>query len=177
LGTVFQLTLSMSGWTENVLYSFQGGSDGSLPDGGLLFDQSGNLYGTTSDYGSGGGGTAFELTPSNGSWTLNAVYGFSGTSGNGCGPKGALLMDGAGSLYGTTYCDGANNAGSVFKLTYSGGSWTYTSLYDFIGGSDGGYPISNVVSDANGNLYGTTSAGGTGSACSGGCGVVWEITP
>jgi hypothetical protein len=62
-------------------------------------------------------------------------------------------------------------------LTHSGGQWTYTSLHDFTGGSDGGFPISNLVFDASGNLYGTASAGGTGSACYGGCGLIFEIAP
>ena len=65
----------------------------------------------------------------------------------------------------------------MFKLSPGHGGWTYTSLHDFTGATDGGYPLSQVVMDANGNLYGTTSAGGTGSECSGGCGVVWQITP
>ena len=104
------------------------------------------------------------------SWTVNTLYSFAGTAGNRCGPRATLVMDGAGNLYGTTYCDGANNAGSVFKLTYPG--WTYTSLHDFTGGSDGGNPYSNVVFDSSGNLYGTASTGG-----SQGVGVVWEITP
>ena len=82
----------------------------------------------------------------------------------------------AGNLYGTTYCDGANNLGNVFKLTRSGNSWAYTSLHDFTGGSDGANPISNVGFDANGNLYGTASVGGTGCRY-GNCGVVWEIMP
>jgi uncharacterized repeat protein (TIGR03803 family) len=99
------------------------------------------------------------------------VYSFTGPAGE-CGPQGTLVMDGAANLYGTTYCDGANNAGSVFKLTPSNGSWTYTSLYDFTGGNDGANPVSNVVLDGSGNLYGTSSAGG-----SQGYGVVWEIAP
>src|SRR5208282_218554 len=87
--------------------------------------------------------------------------------------RGAISSwTGLANLYGTTVCDGANNAGSVFKLTPSGNSWTYTSLHDFTGGSDGGKPYCNVVLDANGNLYGTASVGGTQ-----GVGVVWEITP
>ena len=81
-------------------------------------------------------------------------------------------MDQAGNLYGTTACDGANGFGSVFKLTFSNGAWTYTSLHDFTDGSDGGFPYSNVVFDANGNLYGTASGGGEYAA-----GVVFEITP
>ena len=81
-------------------------------------------------------------------------------------------------MYGTTYGDGAYGAGNVFKLTYSNGSWTYSSLHDFTGGADGGDPISQVTLDGVGNLYGTTTIGGTVTAtCPGGCGVVWEITP
>jgi uncharacterized repeat protein (TIGR03803 family) len=81
-------------------------------------------------------------------------------------------MDGEGSLYGTTYCDGAHSQGSVFKLTHINGGWTFTSVYSFTGLSDGEWPSSNVVIDANGNLYGTASQGGAY-----GYGVVWEITP
>ena len=163
-GTVFQLTPSGSGWTENVLYTFQDGNDGAFPDGGLIFDQSGNLYGTTLFDGKDGGGTVFKLTPSNGSWTYSLVYSFTGSE----GPAANLAMDGAGNLYGTTYLDGAYGQGSVFKLTRSGGSWTYTSLHDFTGGGDDGQPVSNVTFDANGNLYGTSYLA---------YGVVWEITP
>lgn len=82
------------------------------------------------------------------------------------------MMDSSGNLLGTTKCDGANGFGNVFKLTNTGSGWTYTSLHDFTGQSDGGYPISNVSIDGSGNLYGTASTGG-----SQGVGVVWEITP
>jgi hypothetical protein len=107
------------------------------------------------------------------------LYSFSGTSGTGCGPLASLAMDQAGDLYGTTNCDGAYGYGNVFELVQSNGSWTYKDLYDFTGGSDGGNPISNVIFDANGNLYGTASAGGnmSGPCAPNGCGVVWEITP
>ena len=169
-GTVYQLTPSGSGWTENVLYNFQNGGDGDYPTAGLIFDPSGNLYGSTSNGGSGGGGTVFKLTLSGGSWTYSLVYSFTGSVDDTCGPWGTLVMDGAGNLYGTTYCDGANGAGNIFKLTPEGGGWTYTSLHDF-GGSDGIYPYCSVVFDASGNLYGTTPFGGAY-----GHGVVWEIT-
>jgi len=124
--------------------------------------------------GSGGGGTVFKLTPSSGSWTYSLVYSFTGghPGYGGAGPIANLAIDGAGNLYGTTAADGAYDVGTVFKLTPSGGSWTYTSLHDFTGGSDGGYPESNVTFDANGNLYGTASEGGSQRV-----GVVWEITP
>jgi len=171
-GTVFQLTPSGSGWMENQIYVFQRGNDGGNPLAGVIFDSSGSLYGATISYGTGGGGTAFELTPSDGSWALTILHGFVG--GNECGgPQyGSLVMDQAGNLYGTTYCDGANNAGSVFKLTPSGGTWMYTSLHDFTGSNDGGHPVGGVTLDSNGNLYGTASVGGKYNG-----GVIWEITP
>jgi uncharacterized repeat protein (TIGR03803 family) len=173
-GAVFQLVHSAgSGWTESLLYSFSNGSDGSFPVAGLISDGSGNLYGATSDGGTGGQGTVFELTPVNGSWTYSVLYSLVAPPGGfQCGPWGTLFMDGAGNLYGTTRCNGANNLGTVFKLTHSGGGWTYASLHDFTGGDDGAYPYCNVILDANGNLYGTASAGG-----SQGFGVIWEITP
>ena len=149
---------------------FRSGND---PWAGLIIDPSGNLYGTTTGGGSGSGGTVFELTPANVGWTFKTLYSFSG---NGGGPSDKLVMDAAGNLYGTTYIDGAYGYGTVFKLTPSNGGWTYTSLHDFTGGSDGANPISSLVFDANGNLYGTASQGGTGN-CPGGCGVVFEITP
>jgi uncharacterized repeat protein (TIGR03803 family) len=169
LGTVFQLTPPGSGWTENILYDFQNATGN--PSAGLVFDQNGNLYGATTNGGSGGGGTVFQLTLSGGTWNLTTLYNFTGSPG--CGPYGTLAIDAAGdTLYGTTYCAGANNAGSIFKLTNAGGSWTYTPLHDFADGSDGGYPTSSVILDANSNLYGTATQGG-----SQGRGVAWEITP
>ena len=174
-GAVYQLSPSGSGWTEQTLYTFTDGNDGDRPAGGLILDSSGNLYGTTLFGGSGGGGTVFELAPFNGGWTFNVLYGLSG---QGWGSWAKLLMDAAGNLYGTTFGDGAYGKGSVFKLTLSGGVWTYTSLHDFTDGSDGGHPYSSLVFDANGNLYGTASSGGQAAPmCGDGCGVVFEITP
>jgi len=168
-GTVFQLARSGSHWTENVLYAFQNGSDGSQPYAGLIFDGSGHLYGVTGAGGAGNGGTAFELTHSKGGWNYSLVYSLKGSGY--LGPDGSLLMDSAGSLYGTTVRGGSNNAGTVFKLTFSNGRWTETVLHDFTGGSDGGNPYGSVVMDSRGNLYGTASIGG------GGYGDIWEITP
>ena len=168
-GTVFALTPSNGTWTETVLHVFTGDIDGAFADAGLLLDNAGNLYGATSGGGPGNGGTVFELTRSNG-WVPAVLYGFSGSLR--AGPHARLIMDNSGNLYGTTSADGANGKGSVFKLTFSGGTWTYTSLHDFTGGLDGGFPYSNLVFDANGNLYGTTNSGGSSND-----GVVFEITP
>ena len=167
-GVVYELTPSGSQWTEQLLYSFQNGSDGGTPIGGLVFDRAGNLYGTTLTGGAGGGGTVYELSPSAGSWTLTTLHSFSGTFGS----FAVLTMDASGNLYGTTVADGAFGQGNVFKLTHSNGGWTYTSLYDFTGGNDGGQPYGQVTLDASDNLYGTTWTGGAH-----GQGVVWEITP
>jgi uncharacterized repeat protein (TIGR03803 family) len=176
-GVVYKLTPYGNGWSERNAYEFQCGDDGQNPIGGLVSDSSGNLYGTTSAGGSGGGGTVFELRPSGDSYTFKLLYSFSGQEG--WGPWASLTMDAGGSLYGTTYRGGAG-AGSVFKLTNTQNGWAYASLHDFAGGSEGYQLISNVTIDANGNLYGTAEAGGTwqgGCAVNGGCGVVWMIKP
>jgi len=172
-GTVFSLHPSGSSWTENTLYSFKDQADGSSPIGGLIFDQSGNLYGSSAD-GMSNGGVIFEMTPQlSGSWTFNVLFGFVYPGDYDCpGPWSSLTADAVGNLYGTAIFDGSYQNGSVFKLTPSNGGWTYTDLHDFTGQSDGGMPVGGVVLDAQGNLYGTTSAGGSLNL-----GVVFEITP
>lgn len=175
-GTVYELTPSEFGWTEQTLHLFQDYSLGASPVGGLIFDRSGNLYGTTIYGGAHTSGTVFQLTPSQGSWTFTLLYSLAGNGTE--GPSANLILDAAGDLYGTTYADGAYGFGAVFKLTRSAGAWTYTSLHDFTGGSDGGGPLGQLISDSNGNLYGTTGLGGSteGNCGSTGCGVVLEIT-
>ncbi len=172
-GTVYELSPSGGGWTKRTLHSFQlSQTDGSAPFAGVIFDPSGNLYGATQYGGSGSGGTVFELSPSGGSWIFTTLYSFNASGGGRAkGPVANLAIDGAGNLYGTTAGDGVHGAGSVFKLTHAGGSWTYTSLHDFTGGSDGQLPRSNVVFDSSGNLYSTAYGGVDGK------GVVFEITP
>jgi len=172
-GAVFELTPSGSNWINTQLYAFTGGDDGGHPLAGVLLDAAGNLYGATTTEGSGQGGTVFELTPSNGGWSFSLVYSFPGPA-NGLmvvGPIGDLIMDAAGNLYGTTFSDGAFGFGAVFQLTHSDSGWTYTSLHDFTNGTDGGFPYSNLVFDANGNIYGTASTGGAF-----GAGVIFEVT-
>ena len=167
-GTVFQMTTT---GVENILYNFRDQSDGQCPDAALIFDAAGNLYGTASDGGANGGGTAFELAPSNGSWNFVLLYSFSYHS----LPSG-LTRDSAGNLYGTTYIGGAGDYGAVFKLTSSPSGWVYTSLHDFASRQDGANPVSGVILDAHGNIYGTASQGAQ-QGCYTGCGTAWEITP
>ncbi|MGH6876547.1 MAG: choice-of-anchor tandem repeat GloVer-containing protein, partial [Rhizomicrobium sp.] len=133
-GTVFELSPSQSGWTYSVLYSFQGGNDGGQPVAGLIFDKAGNLYGAAESYGANGGGTIFELSPSQGAWTFNLLASLTGDA----GPVAPLTLDSSGTVYGTNYFDGADGYGSVFKVTQSGTKWIYKDLHDFTGGSDGG---------------------------------------
>lgn len=170
-GAVYQLSPSQSGWTEQILYAFGAGSGGDGPTS-LIIDPSGNLYGTTEVGGGGDSGTVFELAHANGAWSFSTVYSFSPGRGGGCGPDGRLTLDGAGSLYGTTRCDGAWKDGSVFKLASSNGGWTYTDLYDFTGGNDGDYPNGGLVFDTSGNIYGTALSGGAE-----GGGVAFKIAP
>lgn len=168
-GLVFQLTSSDSGWTENVLYNFQGFGDGSYPSGDLIFDPLGNLFGTTGGAG-GSPGSVFELSPSGDSWIFSVVHTFTGPPNN--GPIAGVVRDAAGNLYGATL-GGAYGYGAVFKLTPDGnGTWTYTDLYDFFGAGDGADPYGKVTLDNQGNLFGTAWRGGTY-----GHGVIWEITP
>ncbi len=174
-GAVFELERTESGYAEQVLYNFRGGPDGSLPTG-LIADQSGNLYGATSGGGLRGGGTVYELSPNGEGWNFRVIYSFAGGFGFE-GPYAALFMDTTGNLYGTTWSDGPNNKGYVFKLSRGNDGWTFADLHDFTGGADGANPSGQLTMDAAGNLYGTTYDGGNPSCEMYGCGVVFEITP
>jgi uncharacterized repeat protein (TIGR03803 family) len=172
-GTVFKLT--PPSWTPTVLYSFQGATvgDGSGPQGSLVFDKKGSLYGTTSSGGAYGFGTVFELTPptvSGGAWTETILYSFKGGT-DGASPASNVIFD-LTTLVGTTPVGGASNFGTVFQLTppkKKGSPWTEAILYSFTGRSDGGKPYGGVVLKAK-NLYGTTLDGGPSSQ-----GAVFEL--
>jgi uncharacterized repeat protein (TIGR03803 family) len=169
-GAIYKLARSGSGWTESTVHAFTyHGNDGAAPQGGLILNASGDLYGTTV-HDTTGGGSVFVLTPSGGSWSYDFIYSLSG--GIDLGPYDKLVTDASGNLYGTTFGDGQYGLGSVFKLTRSSGGWTYRSLHDFTGGSDGANPMCALVFDSSGNLYGTASAGGTHHD-----GVIFKITP
>src|SRR5208283_915041 len=166
-GVVFSLeppTQPGGTWTPRVLYRFQGEPDGSQPaDGGLLASGR-NLYGTTSFGGQANHGTVFELSPpaqKGAPWTETVLYSFKGGS-DGQHPD-SVLMDKDGNLYGTTQGPEDRNGGTVFELsppTQNGGPWTETVLHNFQGGSDGAYPTGLLRTNSDGDLYGTTFAGG-----------------
>jgi uncharacterized repeat protein (TIGR03803 family) len=167
------MSISMpSAWaaTGTVLYTFTGGSDGESPQGPVVFDSAGNLYGTTT-FGGSGSGTVYKLTPSGSSWTKTTIHTFQPSTG--VSPQGPLAIDGQGNLYGTTYQGGAAGHGAVFQLSPgTGGTWTYSLLHSFTGGTDGGLPTGGVTLDGSGNLYGTATFGGTY-----GQGVAFKLTP
>jgi uncharacterized repeat protein (TIGR03803 family) len=149
-GTVFELTPSPSGtWTETVLYSFTGGTDGSNPEGGLIIDGSGNLYGTASQGGASACGTVFELSPSEGGWTFTVLHTFGAASyTDGCSP----MADLTGLITGTTAYGGPNGQGTVFSMETSG---SYDTVWTFPRGG-GSWPSGGV----NGWGLGVTAYGG-----------------
>jgi uncharacterized repeat protein (TIGR03803 family) len=191
-------------WKESVLYSFQGGTDGATPAGGVVFDKAGNLYGANSWGGFGGCpspgcGTVFQISPpkqKGGAWTETTIYAFRGVLGSvkdGLTPEGGLTIDQNGNLYGTTSIGGNGpcvllgspvGCGIVYELsppTQKGGQWTYTILYNFQGGNDGYFPEGDLTFDKQGNLYGATwYGGGRGNSCNpnygGNCGTVFKLT-
>jgi uncharacterized repeat protein (TIGR03803 family) len=173
-GGVYELSPSGGGWTEQVIHYFQQ-SDGGDPYAGLILDAAGNLYGATSYYGAGMGGTAFELSRSNGGWSFLVLYSFIGSNYYDNGPHANLAFDPSGNLYGTSNANYPSHLGSVFELMPGGGGWSFAPAYIFNDPYVAANPISNVVFDGAGNLYGTTSIGGPPAECD--CGTVWEITP
>jgi uncharacterized repeat protein (TIGR03803 family) len=171
-GSVFKLTPNADGsWAESTLYSFPSGANNYAA--GVVFDQAGNLYGTTTG-GKSGNGAVFELIPNpDGSWSEKTLYSFMGGS-DGSSPNGPLIFDADGNIYGVTFAGGSEGNGTVFELTPNlDGSWTENTLYSFsIKG--GGYPETGVIFDADGNLYGTLWTGGKCGPW--GCGVVYKLS-
>jgi hypothetical protein len=185
-GTVFELSppKTQGGkWTERVLHGFKGGRDGANPNGGLVLDNQGNVYGTTyfggsegEHCGAGGGcGMVFALQPpttKGGAWTEKVLHRFNGV--DGANSDAGVVFDSDGNLFGTTYFGPPNGFGLVFELRKPSGkvsTWTETVLHPFSNGNDGAYPIAGLTFDASGNAYGTALGGGTHG------GVVFRLKP
>ncbi len=201
-GTVFMLSPQADGsWLEATIYNFcsdLNGAlcvDGSYPSAGIAIDSSGNLFGTTYE---GGGcpngpgcGLVFELSPPilpGGVWTEKSLHIFCENDGpcpDGAGPYGRLVIDGAGNIYGTTSGGGAGSSngsgGTVFELSPNGETWSETVIYNFCANGhnyrcpDGAAPLAGLTFDQFGNLYGTTSMGGSAKAI--GQGTVYRLSP
>jgi uncharacterized repeat protein (TIGR03803 family) len=226
-GALFELSPMPGGWTETILHSFTGGSDGAHPTS-LLMGQDGNLYGTASAGGTYGSGVVFQFVPSSGGWTENVIYAFTGGSSDGLAPSG-LIQGGPGMFYGVAFCwsgypydgcidQGTESAGVIWSLSQSGDSWDFDQLHVYHGSECyvsnlGGYqalalgtggelyategagltffcsgildvqrdrvvvygPLSmftNLTSDADGNLYGTSPTCGPANDA-----MVWQLSP
>ena len=175
---------AMAAPQEKVIYTFTGGSDGGDPQGSLILDSNGNLYGTTELGGTSDTGTVFELVRlKNGTWSQRVLHSFAAPdTGDGEYPFSALLVDRKGDLLGTTYVGGSSidSSGSVFELSPVGNSWNESNIFSFTIGSNGrfsggSYVVSGLIADAKGSLYGTASAGGSTGCDYIGCGVVYQL--
>jgi len=189
-GAVFELTPVTGGsWSIQVLHRFSG-TNGATPVG-VTFDSSGNLLGATAYGGAGpctglavsGCGLIYQLSPvSGGSWQEKIIGNFTGAS---VINPNAIVLDNAGNLYGTSLfgglktCNSGQGCGTIYKLAPAvGGGWTFTGLYGFGLNKNGGFPYAALTIDGAGNIYGTTGAGGNlHCESTGGCGVVFQITP
>ena len=180
-GTVFELRpppAAGGAWTKTTLYDFEGNGDGDYPNGALIFDTLGNVYGTTGGNGTnnGEGSTIFELMPPStvgGAWTKVTLWNFNGTDGN--APKGKLVMDAAGNLYGTTNQGGSHNDGLVFELippAAGGVRWKERILYEFGDFAGDGVWAGADLLLRGGALYGTTQQGGSANQ-----GTVFRLAP
>jgi hypothetical protein len=175
-GVIFKMMPSGDGtWTYHILHRFASFStDGQTPDGGLVMDASGNIYGVTGLGGVHNQGTVFKFAFRGGQWKQTVLYSFPNCA-EGCFPDGTLASDKAGNLYGVgsgglADC-GGYTCGVVFKLTpQARGTWKYSVVHKFTG-NDGAFPW-GVMVDGKGNLFGTTENGGTYNS-----GVAFELTP
>jgi uncharacterized repeat protein (TIGR03803 family) len=155
MGIVFKVTPN---GTETVFHTFAGAAnDGTEPSAGLIIDGAGNLYGSTWAGGANGMGSVFRLSP-DGRETM--LYSFGGSTGDGRGPVGGVVMDKAGNLYGATYNGGANGAGIVFQVAPDGSETVLHSFCEKQDCPDGGWPVAGPVLGKDGNLYGMTESGG-----------------
>ena len=156
-GAVFELVNNGGAYTQVTLLSFNG-ANGALPSAGLIADAAGNLFGTTASGGAYGYGTVFEIAKAGAGYASTPTTLFSFDGANGAGPVSGLIADAAGDLFGTTPSGGGYGYGAVFELVNNGGVYTPVTLLSF-DGADGRF-ASSLITDAAGDLFGTTSSGG-----------------
>jgi uncharacterized repeat protein (TIGR03803 family) len=179
---VFKLTPSGSGFTFNVIYTLKGQGNGSGISGPLLIDKDGTIY-SVAEAGGGGGcsygcGIVFDLVPSGSSYSENILHVFKGHPRDGRRPIDGVIMNKAGTLFGTTAQGGQYRWGSVYELTPSRSGYEEHILYSFpSNSSDGRTPETGLLAGVDGVLYGTTSTGGGTSCYPSGCGTVFELGP
>src|SRR5438552_6720909 len=161
--------------TTEIIYSFAGEDDGEYADTDLVIDSTGNLYGTTVLGGDFGGGTVWQLTPSDTGWAHTVLYRFTGGA-DGVEPYKGVTLDAQGNIYGTAVTRGSGSCeggcGVAYKLTNSGGTWTQTVIHAFTGAEDGSGPGARVTVDRAGNVYGMAPTGGAY-----GLGTIYKIHP
>jgi hypothetical protein len=187
-GGIYALTPPAEGqtaWTETILWSFGASGDGAEPVGNLLVLRDGTMFGTTRLGGVNSAGTVFKLSPPAGgqsAWTETVLHGFSYTK-DVQSPVGTLYRDASGNLYGAATQGGTNFNGAIYELAKpAAGSttWTESIVWSFTGGVDGAAPLGGLIGDANGNIYGTTSKGGTAGSVGRypeGYGTIFMLTP
>lgn len=163
-GVVFKIAADH---TFTVLHTFAGGSDGAVPQGGLLLDKSGNLFGTTAEGGIAENGTVYEIAK-DGTYTVFHRF----TQAEGQNPNGGLVEDAAGNLFGTAQLGGSQSLGTVFQVNPDGSAKV---LHNFAGLEDGAVPFAGLFRDSAGHLYGTTVKNFLVQIVQGGN--VFEVTP
>jgi uncharacterized repeat protein (TIGR03803 family) len=185
-GTVFKLSQRNGNWTFSPLYVFNGAPDGAYPEGRLSLGRDGRLFGTTGQGGilnsngqcsANGCGTVFAVRPPATFchsvicyWSEQQLYQFTGDD-DGARPTGDAVFDAAGNFFGSAFAGGPSQAGTVYELSPSGGSWTVSVIHSFMV-TDGKNPYGGLTLDSSGNLYGTTKFGGTSPAA----GAVFQLT-
>jgi uncharacterized repeat protein (TIGR03803 family) len=159
-------------WGERTLYTF--GNAGEEPEGNVVFDSQGNMYGTAFSGGTLNWGTVYKATRSGGTWNVSPIHTFAGYPTDGAHPIAGVVLDSAGNIYGTTQEGGPYGPpppngygyGTVFELSPSGSGWTETILHSFANNGDGCDVAGGLVLDRAGNLFGGTV-----------CGTIFELSP
>ncbi len=168
-GTVFEMVKGASGYAAPVVLTSFTGTNGANPDGSLIMDAAGDLFGTTSAGGSGSDGTVFELVKGASGYAAPVTLG-SFTGANGVNPLGSLLADAAGNLFGTAEAGGTNGDGTVFEVVKTASGYDAPVTIASFDGTDGASLYGSLIADAAGDLFGTTAQGGAN-----GYGTVFEL--